>query len=90
MSKDNYNNKHSDFEELSNKDNSVSFYRKNIHAFPIEMYKVADGVSPEVMNEVFRLRDNHHNLGDTSHFFVDLIHSAYNSTVSVSYLGPKI
>ena len=54
------------------------------------MYKVADGVSPEVMNDVFRLRDNHHNLGHISHFFVDLIHSAYNSTVSVLYLGPKI
>ena len=50
-----YNNKISNFEELLNKDNSVSIHHNNIHALAIEMYKVANDMSPDIMNEVFKL-----------------------------------
>ena len=51
-----YNDKSSTFEEFLSKDNSVSVHHKNIHAMAIEMYKVANGISLEIMNEVFKLR----------------------------------
>ena len=55
------------------------------------MYKVANDMSPDIMNEVFKLRNApHYNLRHTSHFSTDPIHSAYNGTESASYLGPKI
>ena len=86
-----YNDKLSDFEELLHKDNSVSIRYNNVHALATEMYKVVNSVSPEIMNEVFKQRSNSpYNLRHTSHFFVNPIHSVYNSTESASYLVPKI
>ena len=86
-----YNDKISNFEELLNKDNSVSIHHSNIHALAIEMYKVANDMSPDIMNGVFKLRNTpHYNLRHTSHFSADPMHSVYNGTESASYLGPKI
>ena len=44
-----YNDKRSTFKELLVKDNSVSVHHNNIHVLAIEMYKVANGISPEIM-----------------------------------------
>ena len=86
-----YNDQISSFEELLNKDNSVSIHLNNIHALAIEMYKVANNMSPDILNEVFKLRNTpHYNLQHTSHFSADPIHNVYNRTESASYLGPKI
>ena len=55
------------------------------------MYKVADGMSPEIMNEVFQLRKkSHYNLRYTSEFIIPLIHSVCHGSDFVSYLEPKI
>ena len=86
-----YNGKISNFEELLNKVNSVSIHHNNIHALAIEMYKVANDMSsPDIMNEVFKLKNTPHNLRHTSHFSIDPVHSVYNGIESASYLGPKI
>ena len=50
-----YNDKHSNFEELLVKDNSVSIHHNNIHTLAIEMYKVVNGMSSEIMNGIFKL-----------------------------------
>ena len=64
-----YNDKHSNFEELLVKDNSVSIHHNNIHTLAIEIYKVAEGICPEIMNDIFKLRENkHYNLRHTSQF----------------------
>ena len=39
-----------------------------MHALAIEIYKVSKGLSPEIMNEAFRLNDNPHNLRYDLHF----------------------
>ena len=86
-----YNDKHSNFEELLVKDNSVSIHHNNIHTLAIEMYKVANGMSPDIMNDIFKLRENtHYNLRHASQFFVDPIHSVFHGSESASYLGSKI
>ena len=86
-----YNDKHSNFEELLVKDNSVSIHHNYIHTLAIEIYKVANGICPEIMNDIFKLRENtHYNLRGTSQFLVDPIHSVFNGSESASYLGPKI
>ena len=55
------------------------------------MYKVANGMSPEIMNEIFQLGEkSHYNLRYTSEFIIPPIHSVYHGSESVSYLGPKI
>ena len=64
-----YNDKHSNFEKLFVKDNSVSIHHNNIHTLAIEMHKVANGMSPEIMNDIFKLRENtHYNMRHTSQF----------------------
>ena len=86
-----YNDKRSCFKELLVKDNSVSEHHNNIHNLAIEMYKVANSMSPHIMIYVFKLRDEaHYHLRHTAQFLVDPIHSIYNSTEPFSYLGPKI
>ena len=86
-----YNDKISNFEEFLNKDNSISIRHNNIHALAIEMYKVANDMSPDIMNAVFKLRNTpHYNLGRTLHFSTDPVHSVYNGTEPASSLGPKI
>ena len=85
-----YNDKRSTFEELLAKDNYVSVHHNNIHALATEIYKVANGISPEIMNEVFKLREEtHYHLRHTTQFLVNPIHSVINGSESVSYLGPK-
>ena len=57
MFKDYLQRKYFNFEKLLNKDNSVLIHYNNIHALALEWYKIANDVSPKIMNEVFQLRD---------------------------------
>ena len=86
-----YNDKLSNFEEFFHKDISVSLHHNNIHALAIEMYKVVNGTSPEIRNEVFKPGNNsHYNLRYISQFSVNPSHRVYNGTESASYLELKI
>ena len=86
-----YNDKTSSFEQLLENDNSVSIHHRNIQALAVEMYKVTNGLSPEIMNEIFQIREeSRYNLRYTSLFTIPPIHSVYNGRESVSYMGSKI
>ena len=86
-----YNDKTSSFEQLLENDNSVSMHHRNIQTLAIEMYKVTNGLSPEIMNELFQIREeSRYNLRYTSQFTIPPIHSVYNGRESVSFMGPKI
>ena len=86
-----YSDKASTFKELLEKDNSVSIHYRNIQVLAVEIYKVANGMSPEIMNKIFQLREkSNYNLPYTSEFIVPPIHSVYHGSESASHLGPKI
>ena len=73
------------------KDYSVTVHHNNIYEIVIEMYKVVNGISLEIMNEVFKLREEtHYHLRHTTQFLVDPIDSVFNCSKSASYLGRKI
>ena len=55
-----YIDKRSNFEELLVKDTSFSVHRNNVHTLAIEIYKMVNGMSLEIMNDVFKLRDETH------------------------------
>ena len=85
-----YNDKTSSFEQLLENDNSVSIHHRNIQTLAIEMYKVTNGLSPEIMNEIFQIREeSRYNLRYTFQFTIPLIHSVYNGRESVSYMALK-
>ena len=74
-----YNDKTSSFEQLFENDNSASIHHKNIQTLTIEMYKVTNGLPPEIMNEIFQIREeSRYNLRYTSQFIIPPIHSVYN------------
>ena len=86
-----YNDKHSNFDVLLENDNSVSTHHNNIHSLAIEMYKVATGISPEIMKDVFQIRNiSLYNLRYVPTFVTENIHCVYNGSESASFLGHKI
>ena len=80
-----YNDKQSSFNELLEKDGSVSIHIRNIQILATEMYKLINNLSPPIMNRVFEL-----DLRQISQFSRSLVRSVYHGTESISYLGPKI
>ena len=55
------------------------------------MYKVVNGIFSEIMNDVFKVRnETHYHLRHTWQFLIEPIHSVFNGSESASYLGPKI
>ena len=50
-----YNDYNSTFTELLDRDGSYIIHERNIQTFAIEIYKVINGLSPEIMHEVFPL-----------------------------------
>ena len=43
----------STFQELLNKDNSVSIHHRNLQALATEMFKIHRGLSPDILREIF-------------------------------------
>ena len=85
-----YNDKHSNFDVLLEKDNSVSIHHNNIYSLAIEMYKIANGISPEIMKDAFQIRSiSHYNLRYAPTFVTENIHCVYNRSESASYREPK-
>ena len=63
----------------------------NIRSIAIEMYKVKNGLSPEIMNEIFQLTEgNYYNLCQTFPFMVPHVSSIFKRSESVSFFGAKI
>ena len=47
----------STFENLLNQDGSVSIHNKNLQTLAIEMFKVANGMSPNIVSEIFQQKN---------------------------------
>ena len=84
-----YDNK-SLFEELLNKDNSVSIHHRNLQVLVIEMFRIKNNMAPEFLNEIFQNRVLVYNLRRNSNFSRRQVNSVYHGTESLSFLGPKI
>ena len=50
-----YEDANSTYKGLLKKDESVTIHEKNIKLLAIEIYKVINGISPEIMKEIFQL-----------------------------------
>ena len=48
-----YQDNASTFQELLNKDNSVSIHHRNLQVLTTEMFKIYRGLSPEILRESF-------------------------------------
>ena len=79
----------STFTELLEKDNSVTVHERNLQTLAVELFKVVNGLSPEIMNEIFPIKEN---IGHCSRFpfKTNNIRTVYYGTETISFLGPKI
>ena len=86
-----YGNKQSSFEELLEKNSSVSIHERNIQILATEMYKVSKRMSPPQITELFARKNEHsYNLRDSAEFLKPFINYVRCGTESISYLDPKI
>ena len=86
-----YNDKVSTFEQLLEKDSSVSIYTRNLCFLAVEMFKVIKGIAPTITNNLFDLKEtNNYNLRYKLFFKIPRNETARNVFKSISYLGPKI
>ena len=49
------------FSELLNLDNSLTVQQKNLQRLVAEIYKVKNGIAPEIMKEIFKLQNPSYN-----------------------------
>ena len=84
-----YKDKSSTFQELLEKDNSISIHHRNVKKFAIEIYKVLHGFSPPILNIfVPALCPNNFRRNDTLQ--KRRVNSVRHDTKPISFLGPKI
>ena len=85
-----YNNKLSSFQDLLDRENSVTIHHRNIRTLAIETFKVLHWLSPPLLNEVFVERNCNYNLRGNNFLNRRRVNSVRYGTESVSFLGPKI
>ena len=62
----------SNFQELLQRDNSVTIHQKNIQALAILMYKVTNNIAPTIVSELFSFSNINYNLRSDSQFISHL------------------
>ena len=84
-----YGHETSSFANLLKRDNSFTIHERNIQTLAIEVFKVVNGISPEIMKSIFPLKvDNRYHSKQI--FETQNIRTVHNGTDTLSFLGPKI
>ena len=86
-----YSDQSSTFEELLERDKTFSIHHKNIQSLAIEIYKFVNGLSPEIMNSVFNLKENNrYSLRNVYGLYSRNPRTVKYGTEAISNLTPKI
>ena len=81
-----YSGKTSTFQELLDKDKSVSVRDKNIQLLATEICKTVNGLAPTILNSIFEIKEFRNKINFKSSNF----NSVRYGIDSLTYLGPKI
>ena len=85
------NDKKSSFHDLLEKDSSVSIHHRNLRALATEMFRIYNGMAPEIVTEIFPFRpQDQYNLRSWSDFTLPLVRTVNYGIESIRYLGPQI
>ena len=86
-----YNNNTSTYGELLETDNSVLVHFRNVQALTIELYKVVNGFSPDIMKDVFPLNENSfYNARNKRTFHSRHVRTVHFGSQTLSHLAPTI
>ena len=86
-----YGDKNASFEELLERDSSVSIHQRNLQCLAIEMFKILKGFAPTIMNELFEYKEPcSYDIRNRSEFKRTNVRTVTYGENSISHLGPKI
>ena len=85
-----YNDHFSSFKELISKDKSVTVHQRNLQIPATEMYKILNGLSPDIMQDIFETKSNYYNTRNTPAFSSRNIKTVRYGLQTISYMAPKI
>ena len=86
-----YQDKKSDFQTLLKNDKSVTIHTGNLHYLIIEVYKVKNKTSPEIMRDTFHFQENeNYKLRSGTHLAFRNMGTTLFGKKVVSNLGTKI
>ena len=80
----------SSFQELVELDNSVSIRHRNIRLLSIKLFKVKNGLSNQVISELFDLQNIEYNLRSQRDFSLGAVNTTNYGLRSLRYFAPKI
>ena len=83
-----YKNDHLTFEELLEKDNSITIHDRNLQKLCVEMFKVKHGMAPKPVQELFKSQVHLHNLRNNKEWEVPKVRTVNNGIDSIRYRGP--
>ena len=86
-----YQDYQSTFLQLLQKDNSVTIYQRNLQVLAIEIFKAKNDLSPEILKEVFELKESSYSLCSKRNYFVrENVKTTHYGIQSIKYLAPRI
>ena len=86
-----YNDYKSNFKELLERDHSFTNHERNMQCLSIEVYKVKNGLSPVIVNDVFQFGENSaYERRSGNHLQRTNIQTAHFGSKSIKTLGAKI
>ena len=77
------------FQELLDKDKSVTIHHRNLQKLAIEMYKLKNNIEPALMKSIISESNNPYNLRSKNPFQTHNVHTVSYGTESVAFRGPK-
>ena len=79
-----YKNKNLTFEQLLEMDQGYTIHERNLQKLAVEMYKVKNGLCPEVMKELFVLKSS-----GNEDFVLPKVNTVNNDIETIRYRGSK-
>ena len=85
-----YKDHFSSFEERLTKGKSFRVRQRNLQILATEMYKILNGLSPDIIQAIFETKSNYFNTHNAPAFSSRNIKTVRYGLQTISYMAPKI
>lgn len=86
-----YKDKNSTFEELFNRNTSISIHHQNVQKLGIKIFKFVKGLNPVILKETFQfIEECHYQLRSKAWLLILLFPTVFQGTETKRFLGPII